>query len=211
MKACALSLLLLSTATAFTVLPPQATKTTTKLSVGSTWHEPHNENPIQQFVSDMFRVFDIHEDDRSTKKHFAVGYSGDIGSGPTTAYKALPPKPWKAPVVEEVEKKVEPNKFVKDAARVFDIHREEKKVHVNPVGFAGDVGYGPTTAYKALAPKPWKAPAPEEKKIETNQLVKDASRVFVHEKKMHPTGYSGYVGGGPTTAYDALPPKPWKP
>ena len=26
-----------------------------------------------------------------------------------------------------------------------------------------------------------------------------------------PTGYSGEVGSGPTTAYDALPPKKWKP
>ena len=27
---------------------------------------------------------------------FAMGFSGDIGDGPTTAYDALPPKPWKA-------------------------------------------------------------------------------------------------------------------
>lgn len=27
---------------------------------------------------------------------YASGYSGDIGSGSTTAYDALPPKPWKA-------------------------------------------------------------------------------------------------------------------
>ena len=26
-----------------------------------------------------------------------------------------------------------------------------------------------------------------------------------------PTGWSGEVGDGPTTAWDALPPKPWKP
>ena len=26
-----------------------------------------------------------------------------------------------------------------------------------------------------------------------------------------PTGYSGEVGSGPTTAYDALPPKKWRP
>lgn len=26
---------------------------------------------------------------------FAMGFSGDIGDGPTTAYDALPPKPWK--------------------------------------------------------------------------------------------------------------------
>ena len=27
---------------------------------------------------------------------FAMGFTGDIGDGPTTAYDALPPKPWKA-------------------------------------------------------------------------------------------------------------------
>lgn len=27
---------------------------------------------------------------------FAMSFSGDIGDGPTTAYDALPPKPWKA-------------------------------------------------------------------------------------------------------------------
>ena len=30
------------------------------------------------------------------KKHFATGFSGDIGDGPTTAYDALPPKKWSA-------------------------------------------------------------------------------------------------------------------
>mmetsp|Transcript_1150 Transcript_1150/g.2724 ORF Transcript_1150/g.2724 Transcript_1150/m.2724 type:complete len:159 (+) Transcript_1150:101-577(+) len=46
---------------------------------------------VRQFVSDMLRVF-------NTDKPFAfpAGFSGDIGDGPTTAYDALPPKPWKA-------------------------------------------------------------------------------------------------------------------
>ena len=127
----------------------------TKLNVGATWHEPHNENPFQQFVTDMLRVFDIHDDDTSvTKKHYATGFSGDIGKGSTTAYKALNPKPWKAPQVVDETKK--PNQFVSDASRVFDIHREDKKVHINPAGFAGDVGHGSTTAYDALPPKQWK-------------------------------------------------------
>ena len=162
----------------------------------------------------MLRVFDIHDDETATgtKKHYATGYSGDVGRGSTTAYKALNPKPWKAP--EGVEKPT-PNQFVSDASRVFDIHREEKKVHVNPTGFSGDVGHGSTTAYKALSPKPWKAPAVKEEK-KPNQFVSDASRVFdIHreEKKVmvNPVGFTGDVGHGSTTAYDALPPKQWKP
>ncbi len=31
----------------------------------------------------------------SQNGQFAIGFSGDIGDGPTTAYDALPPKPWK--------------------------------------------------------------------------------------------------------------------
>jgi hypothetical protein len=45
---------------------------------------------VRQFVKDMLRVFS-HEE-----TGFAMGFSGDIGDGPTTAYDALPPKPWKA-------------------------------------------------------------------------------------------------------------------
>mmetsp|Transcript_3072 Transcript_3072/g.4432 ORF Transcript_3072/g.4432 Transcript_3072/m.4432 type:complete len:155 (-) Transcript_3072:211-675(-) len=41
--------------------------------------------------------------------------------------------------------------------------------------------------------------------------VKDLLRVFSHEHPIvMPAGYSGDIGDGPTTAYDALPPKPWK-
>lgn len=32
-----------------------------------------------------------------------------------------------------------------------------------------------------------------------------------YPKLQRPTGYTGDVGKGPTTAYDALPPKKWKP
>ena len=46
---------------------------------------------VRAFVQDLLRVFN-HED----PKVFPTGFSGDIGDGPTTAYDALPPKPWKA-------------------------------------------------------------------------------------------------------------------
>lgn len=45
---------------------------------------------------------------------------------------------------------------------------------------------------------------------EVRALVKDMLRVFSFEKPMvFPTGFAGDVGDGPTTAYDALPPKKW--
>jgi len=45
---------------------------------------------VRAIVKDMLRVFTTADD------KFAIGFSGDIGDGPTTAYDALPPKPWKA-------------------------------------------------------------------------------------------------------------------
>mmetsp|Transcript_7678 Transcript_7678/g.16432 ORF Transcript_7678/g.16432 Transcript_7678/m.16432 type:complete len:151 (+) Transcript_7678:196-648(+) len=45
---------------------------------------------VRAIVKDMLRVFTTQDG------KFAVGFSGDIGDGPTTAYDALPPKPWKA-------------------------------------------------------------------------------------------------------------------
>jgi len=42
---------------------------------------------VRAIVKDMLRVF--------TTSEFAMGFSGDIGDGPKTAYDALPPKPWK--------------------------------------------------------------------------------------------------------------------
>jgi len=44
---------------------------------------------VRAIVNDMLRVFTTQEG------KFAIGFSGDIGDGPTTAYDALPPKPWK--------------------------------------------------------------------------------------------------------------------
>jgi hypothetical protein len=55
--------------------------------------------------------------------------------------------------------------------------------------------------------------AKEERKTdEVRSFVKDMLRVFSSDKPIvFPTGYAGDVGGGPTTAYDALPPKKWVP
>lgn len=44
---------------------------------------------VRAYVKDLLRVFD------TTKGGIASGFSGDIGDGPTDAYKALNPKPWK--------------------------------------------------------------------------------------------------------------------
>jgi predicted nucleic acid-binding Zn-ribbon protein len=44
---------------------------------------------VRAYVKDLLRVFD------TTKGRIASGFSGDIGDGPTDAYKALNPKPWK--------------------------------------------------------------------------------------------------------------------
>lgn len=45
---------------------------------------------VRAYVKDLLSVFG------SNAKGFATGFSGDIGDGPTDAYKALNPKPWKA-------------------------------------------------------------------------------------------------------------------
>ena len=53
--------------------------------------------------------------------------------------------------------------------------------------------------------------AKEERKTdEVRAFVKDLLRTFSTDKPMYfPTGFAGDVGDGPTTAYDALPPKKW--
>jgi DNA repair exonuclease SbcCD ATPase subunit len=51
----------------------------------------------------------------------------------------------------------------------------------------------------------------ERKTDEVRAFVKDMLRVFDTSKPMaFPTGFAGDIGDGPTTAYDALPPKKWK-
>lgn len=55
--------------------------------------------------------------------------------------------------------------------------------------------------------------AKEERKTdEVRSFVKDMLRVFSSDKPLvFPAGFAGDIGDGPTTAYDALPPKKWKP
>jgi hypothetical protein len=52
--------------------------------------EKRKTDDVRAIVKDMLRVFTTQDG------KFAMGFSGDIGEGPTTAYDALPPKPWKA-------------------------------------------------------------------------------------------------------------------
>jgi hypothetical protein len=50
----------------------------------------------------------------------------------------------------------------------------------------------------------------ERKTSEVKQFVKEMLSVFNHGKTGHyPIGFTGDIGDGPTTAYDALPPKKW--
>jgi hypothetical protein len=46
---------------------------------------------------------------------------------------------------------------------------------------------------------------------EVRAYVRDLLRVFDHKSGHFSTGFSGFVGDGAKTAYDVLPPKPWKP
>ena len=52
--------------------------------------EKRKTDDVRAIVKDMMRTFTIQDG------KFAMGFTGDIGDGPTTAYDALPPKPWKA-------------------------------------------------------------------------------------------------------------------
>ncbi|KAL9185783.1 hypothetical protein ACHAXT_003560 [Thalassiosira profunda] len=52
--------------------------------------EKRKTDDVRAIVKDMLRVFTTQDG------KFAMGFSGDVGDGPTTAYDALPPKPWKA-------------------------------------------------------------------------------------------------------------------
>ena len=51
--------------------------------------QKRKKDDVRAYVKDLLRVFD------TGSSGFATGFSGDIGDGPTTAYKALSPKPWK--------------------------------------------------------------------------------------------------------------------
>lgn len=54
---------------------------------------------VRETIRALFRVFQM--SDKASGNDYpslskATGYSGEVGSGPTDAYKALNPKPWKA-------------------------------------------------------------------------------------------------------------------
>jgi len=49
------------------------------------------------------------------------------------------------------------------------------------------------------------------KKDDVRAYVRDLLRVFDSNSGGFATGFSGDIGDGPTTAYDALPPKKWSP
>lgn len=51
--------------------------------------EKRKTDDVRAYVKDLLRVFD------NSKGGYTSGFSGDIGDGPTDAYKALDPKPWK--------------------------------------------------------------------------------------------------------------------
>jgi hypothetical protein len=50
----------------------------------------------------------------------------------------------------------------------------------------------------------------DRKKEDVRTIVKDMLRVFSSDAGKYAISFSGDIGDGPTTAYDALPPKPWK-
>jgi hypothetical protein len=53
---------------------------------------------VKAFVKDMLRVFETSD---TSLGHYPIGFSGDIGDGPTTAYDSLPPKKWKKPETDK--------------------------------------------------------------------------------------------------------------
>jgi hypothetical protein len=53
--------------------------------------------------------------------------------------------------------------------------------------------------------------AESRKSDEVRAYVRDLLRVFDSKSGGFSTGFSGIVGDGSKTAYDVLPPKPWKP
>lgn len=53
-------------------------------------HEQRKKDDVKAYVRDLLRVFDTHQSGHP------IGFSGDIGDGPKTAYDVLPPKKWSA-------------------------------------------------------------------------------------------------------------------
>lgn len=53
-------------------------------------HEQRKKDDVKAYVRDLLRVFD------TNSSGHPIGFSGDIGDGPKTAYDVLPPKKWTA-------------------------------------------------------------------------------------------------------------------
>jgi hypothetical protein len=61
--------------------------------------EDREVDEVRETVRAIFRVFAMSDKASGNDLHQLTkptGYSGEVGSGPTDAYKALNPKPWKA-------------------------------------------------------------------------------------------------------------------
>ena len=56
--------------------------------------DERSDSEVRKFVRDLLRVF-AHDDTKKIAKFTPSGFAGDVGSGSTTAYDALPPKKWK--------------------------------------------------------------------------------------------------------------------
>ena len=147
-------------ATAYDVLPPKKYVAATSVA-----QEEKPVDEVRETARALFRVFQLGAKASGNDYpalHHATGWSGDVGSGPTTAYDCLPPKKYKAPVVEKKAKaeKAKDNETARALFRVFQLGDEasgnDYPALSRPTGWAGEVGSGPTTAYEALAPKKWK-------------------------------------------------------
>ena len=61
--------------------------------------DDRDDDEVRETVRSIFRVFNMGAEASGNdmpSTGMATGYSGDVGSGPTDAYKSLNPKPWKA-------------------------------------------------------------------------------------------------------------------
>lgn len=60
--------------------------------------DDRDHDEVRETVRSIFRLFSMGAEASGNdykSSGMATGYSGEVGSGPTDAYKALNPKPWK--------------------------------------------------------------------------------------------------------------------
>eukprot|EP00559_Dactyliosolen_fragilissimus_P003488 CAMPEP_0184861542 /NCGR_PEP_ID=MMETSP0580-20130426/6203_1 /TAXON_ID=1118495 /ORGANISM="Dactyliosolen fragilissimus" /LENGTH=139 /DNA_ID=CAMNT_0027359073 /DNA_START=130 /DNA_END=549 /DNA_ORIENTATION=+ len=70
-------------------------KMVTSLEILNQGGDDRKVDEINETVKAIFRLFSL-EPKADPTLHRASGYSGEVGKGPTDAYKALNPKVWKA-------------------------------------------------------------------------------------------------------------------